>query len=261
LAPVSLPMSIGGEPRSPFQVDADCRALPIRIRPLDTRDPTLACYTRGKLISKAKMVTPDDAPPGYRVEDLPQSERVDLEEVTALYSRQEFSPTQMPQGKWSIVYSGHQLTDALSASVGLQGSFLTDQLGQFARSAGVPAKAIAVDFTAAERAYIEGPSEVQAACLDTIINQARSGQAPIVKSLEAWAHGDLPNSFAQVGCLEDKTAIYGQIADATAQTIRSYLNQPGDTVAAVELIPLLMNGGVIEQLKGWRYSISGPEVN
>ncbi|MDB5439399.1 MAG: hypothetical protein JWM33_1826, partial [Caulobacteraceae bacterium] len=261
LAPVALPATIGGEPRSPFQVNADCSFLPPTLRAtVRPDDPTTVCVGPNHQLGVAKMITPDDAPPGYRVEDLPEQQQADLQALTAPYTRPPYS-AQKPQGRWSIVFAARQLTDSLSAAVGLQGGELTDQLGQAAKAAGVPAKALSVDFTAAKEAYMNGPPERQRDCLLTVMNQVRAGTASIAKGLEAWARGDLPNAFAQVGCLEDKLAIYDQVAKATTPVLKTYMAQPGTSVAAVELMPLLMKGGVIEQLKAAGYSVAGPDVD
>ncbi|MDB5439346.1 MAG: hypothetical protein JWM33_1773, partial [Caulobacteraceae bacterium] len=239
LGPVVLPTTVGGEPRSPVAIQADCSALPPAIRAtVNANDPSTYCSGSGDR-GYGRVVTPDSAPPGYRVGDLDEASRAQLKAATERYNQGPFH-ADPPQNGWSLVFATRQLTQGLSVEAGLAPDALLAQLGDAARAARVTPKILALDLGPASQVYLTGSPEAQRACLAEVIVQVKAGAAPITRSLEAWARGDLPASLARIGCLEDKLALYQAVAKATTPAVEGLMAQGGKTVAAVELVPLLM---------------------
>jgi len=88
------------------------------------------------------------------------------------------------------------------------------------------------------------------------------------KAGRAWAVGDIKAVKANYGesrfgaCVLMAVKAMGDIdARNTADTVAAIdaaLNQPGKTIAAVNMGPLLRKGGVLEQLKARHMAIEGP---
>ncbi|MDB5439696.1 MAG: hypothetical protein JWM33_2123 [Caulobacteraceae bacterium] len=260
LAPVMLPTSVWDEPASPITILADCSALPPKIRAnVNPNDLSTYCAGSGDK-GYRRIVTPDSAPAGYRVGDLDEMTLAQLKAATQRYNAGPFH-AEPPQKGWSLGYATSQLTQGLSVQAFLSPTALVDQLADAARAARLTPKTLALDLGPARQAYKIGSPEAQRACLAEVIAQVQAGSAPITRALEAWARGDLPDSFARIGCLEDKLALYQTVAKATTPALEGLMAQGGKSVAAVELVPLLMRGGVIQALEADGYKVEGPDLD
>ncbi|MDB5438172.1 MAG: hypothetical protein JWM33_599 [Caulobacteraceae bacterium] len=162
-------------------------------------------------------------------------------------------------GDWSIIYATRQLNQALFNRVPLSTTALPTALQSEGAHARVPMYPTLADTIGASTDYTTGPVEAKIACLDATLTVAERGADALRKGIEAWATGDLPSAMATVGCVGAKGPIYKQEAVTVTSMLRSWLNNPGKSVAAVELVPLLMKDGVIERLTAAGYTIDGPD--
>jgi hypothetical protein len=108
----------------------------------------------------------------------------------------------------------------------------------------------------------------QQACLAQAVEDANWGVAHAVPAARAWAVGDVQGVKANYtqsrlfDCINDAVHALGDIdarnvAD-TAAAIDAALNQPGKTIAVVNMGPLLRRGGVLEKLQALHVTIESP---
>ncbi|MDB5438173.1 MAG: TraB/GumN family protein [Caulobacteraceae bacterium] len=194
--------------------------------------------------------------PGETVADLPPATQARLRAAYKVFSDRPVS------GDWSVIYATRQLNQVLFDRVPLSDTALIVDLGALGRAARVQILPTTASTVAAATDYVAGPVEPKIVCLEASMAVAEQGPNPLRQGLEAWARGDLPSAMATVGCVGAKGRVYQQEGVNVTRMIEAYLTNPGKgrkAVAAVELIPLLMKGGVIERLNADGYEIEAPD--
>lgn len=247
---------LGTPPNLPDKLDWDKRALQRRLQ--GARLFLTPVYLTPQPYSTDERGQPqkDDrdywAKSGATVADLPPATQARLRAAYKKFNDRTISPN------WSLIYATRRLNTALFERVPLSVTALPLALSRAGAGAHVRMVSTRADTRAASKAYATGPIGPQIACLEATIAVAESGADPLRKGLEGWANGDLSAATATTGCVGAKGAVYRQEAVNVTLTLRAYLGVPGKTVAAVELVPLLMKDGVIDRLTAAGYEIAGP---
>ncbi|MDB5438526.1 MAG: hypothetical protein JWM33_953, partial [Caulobacteraceae bacterium] len=212
------------------------------------------------------LVRRGQAPPGLAVGDLSPEVQARLTAVTQQLKavKIRLSPPinlSLPQKDWSVTYATAQIVYAELRLLGINHMTGVAALTQAATALKTKVLPVPFDAKPYTDAYLAGPLAPQAACLEAVLGQGTDlGRSRLLAAYQAWAIGDVPNALGVWGCLEARTAVYGGVVKATVPVLEKQLISPGKSVAGVELIPLLMKGGVIEQLQAAGYTVEGPMV-
>jgi uncharacterized protein YbaP (TraB family) len=109
------------------------------------------------------------------------------------------------------------------------------------------------------------PKAAQRACLDDALEEVEAGPAGARSAGAAWAEGDVPNALNQERSYERCLArlpgalnLDARFKADQAAAIEKALQQPGHSVAVVQLRPLLSQGGVLDRLRAKGYVIKTP---
>jgi hypothetical protein len=103
------------------------------------------------------------------------------------------------------------------------------------------------------------------ACLDDALSEVEAGAEPVRIAAEGWTRGDvaaaLKGERGYEKCLsrfpEGQSLVNNAMTDGVT-AISNALNQPGHSVAIINLRTLLAKGGVLQQLQARGYKVSNP---
>lgn len=201
--------------------------------------------------------------PGLSVNDLSAPVRERLLDLTrqalALHTKPPMSEKiSLPKPTWSAAYATAQLIFVNLGLLNLTGQEVAVQLHDEAAAAKVRTSEVKFDPKPFLITYAEGPLAPQEACLVNVLETLGGpdlGRSKMQANFRAWANGDFNNAMFVMGCLESRVDAYRGVASATAPAIEALLARPGKNLAAVELLPLLMKGGVIDQLQTAGYKV------
>ncbi|MDB5439697.1 MAG: hypothetical protein JWM33_2124 [Caulobacteraceae bacterium] len=251
---------LGTPPYLSAAITWDKRPLARRLKDADRLIVPVALGLQPAHVDKnGRRIVEDDGfdAPGQTVADLPPQTQLRLR---ALGRKFNLAPI---FGELSIITATRQINEALTFRVPLDATVISNQLKALAKTANVPIIPTKIDDIASTTAYVVGPVEPKITCLEATMAVGELGPNPLRQGLLAWARGDLPSAMATVGCVgAAKGRVYQQEGAVAAEMIESDLRTPGKSrksVAAVELIPLLMRGGVIERLKADAFTIEAPD--
>ncbi|MDB5438610.1 MAG: polysaccharide biosynthesis protein GumN [Caulobacteraceae bacterium] len=114
--------------------------------------------------------------------------------------------------------------------------------------------------------YFEPSEDVQQACLSRILDDLDAGWRgeALRQSIESWAVGDAVHapkryntittcSFGPAG-----SQLWNEIVSGYVDAVDKAMASPGQVVAIVEFDPLLIKGGVLDQLRAKGYAIQSP---
>ncbi|HEY1749886.1 MAG TPA: TraB/GumN family protein [Caulobacteraceae bacterium] len=106
--------------------------------------------------------------------------------------------------------------------------------------------------------------QVNAACLADALDEVEAGAGRTRAAADAWARGDVAGALTAERGFERCAAALPNGADLVRQSeadqthaLEGALKTPGETVAVVDLRPLLAKGGVLDQLRAAGYQVSG----
>jgi uncharacterized protein YbaP (TraB family) len=151
----------------------------------------------------------------------------------------------------------------------LSGDEPRDTIRDLASAKNIPARPITrFEAMDAIREVLKLTPERQRVCLAQAVEDATWALDHADRAGRAWAVGDIGTVKANYGesrfgaCVLSAVKAMGDIdarniAD-TAAAIDAALNQPGKTIAVVNMGPLLRKGGVLEQLEARLVAIEGP---
>jgi hypothetical protein len=151
----------------------------------------------------------------------------------------------------------------------LSGDEPRDTIRDLANRKNIPAKPITrFEAMDAIRDVLKLSPEQQRVCLSQSVDDVTWALAHADKAGRAWAVGDIKAVKANYGesrfgaCVLAAVKAMGDLdARNTADTVAAIdaaLNQPGKTIAVVNMGPLLRRNGVLEQLEARHLAIEGP---
>ena len=162
-----------------------------------------------------------------------------------------------------------RLQQDMVKKAGLSGDEPRKTISELADHKNIPAKPISrFEAMDAIRDVLKLSPEQQRACLALAVDDTIWALGHADKAGRAWAVGDIRTVKANYSesrfgaCVLTAVKAMGDIdarniAD-TAAAIDAALNQPGKTIAVVNMGPLLRKGGVLEQLEARHVAIEGP---
>ena len=162
-----------------------------------------------------------------------------------------------------------RLQQDLVKKAGLSGDEPRKTINDLAGDKDIPAKPISrFEAMDAIRDVLKLSPEQQRVCLAQAVEDVTWALAHADKAGRAWAVGDIKTVKANYGesrfgaCVLTAVRALGDIdARNIADTVAAIdvaLNQPGKTIAVVNMGPLLRKGGVLEQLEARHVAIEGP---
>ena len=108
----------------------------------------------------------------------------------------------------------------------------------------------------------------QRVCLAQSIEDVDRQFTHAVPAAQAWAIGDIRNvkaNYAESRLVDCITSQVHSVADISERDVADYtsainaaLDQPGKTIAVIDISPLLRQGGVLERLEALHVAIEGP---
>lgn len=108
----------------------------------------------------------------------------------------------------------------------------------------------------------------QRVCLAQSIEDVDRQFTHAVPAAQAWAIGDIRNvkaNYAELRLVDCITSQVHSVADISERDVADYtsainaaLDQPGKTIAVIDISPLLRQGGVLERLEALHVAIEGP---
>ena len=140
---------------------------------------------------------------------------------------------------------------------------------KLARSAGVkdtPAEATRGKASAMLQELKMIPDGVSRRCVEAVVTEIETGDAPVRAAARAWASGDVRmvldrprSSELCFALLPGAGAAKRDALDLQANAIQAALATPGHTVAALSLRSVVARGGVLERLRARGLKVEAPE--
>ena len=144
-----------------------------------------------------------------------------------------------------------------------------DTIGRLARTKHVPSAPIAryEVLDAAEDVLKLDPAQ-QKVCLAQSVEDIDRAFNHAVPAAQAWAVGDIKAvkvNYGESRVLDCVTAAVHSVADINERNVADYtqsinaaLDQPGKTIAVIDIGPLLRRNGVLERLEALHVAVEGP---
>ena len=207
---------------------------------------------RGKMKSKAALE--DTLPPDLRARFLAGART--LHQDPSRYDH------------WNALYAAFLMIVDFRKSAGMNNFEPVPTINRIVGAHGLRSKPAAVykAMPILKEGVAEMNPELEQACLTEALGEIQGGTERARRAAEGWARGDVRTALtAATGfdhCLNmfpEGAHLSRQSMTDEANAIGAALNQPGTSVAILQLRPLLAEGGVLEQLRARGYAIRTPD--
>lgn len=138
-------------------------------------------------------------------------------------------------------------------------------IGRMAQAKGLRVEAKSYDAAPLLAAVLRTPAEAQRACVAEALSAIEAGPAQAQAAARAWAWGQVRGALDGERVYERCLAaapgaaqLDERVKADQARAIARALEQPGHSVAVVQLRPLLAQGGVLDRLRSQGYEIRTP---